>query len=105
VIETVVASVVLVLCVALLARMALSPRYQQRVDGLARRLVQAGRRVVVACYREPMARRQAARAAAEAIRRARRRSAGSGKDGAAWEGEREGNLYKPRSFRRPRKPH
>jgi hypothetical protein len=98
VIEAILASVGLVICVVLLIRMGLSPR-------LTRRCVLSVKRFVVACYQQPLARRNAARAAAEAIRRARTRSAGDGKDAPRWEGEREGNLYKPKSFKRPRKPH
>jgi hypothetical protein len=105
VIEAILASVGLVICVVLLIRMGLSPRLQHRLDGITRRSVQSVKRFVVACYQQPLARRNAARAAAEAIRRARTRSAGDGKDAPRWEGEREGNLYKPKSFKRPRKPH
>ena len=100
--EPILAGFVLAVCVVLLVRMLLNFRYQRRFDSLMRRAGGACRRFVQASYQWPSARRRAARAAAEAIRRAR--------DGAAngngqWQGDREGNVYKPKSFRRPRKPH
>jgi hypothetical protein len=112
VIETILASIVLAICVLLLVRMWVSPRVRDRMDAIGRRCRRAGERVLAACWREPLARRHAARAANEAIRRARRRSAhgtppagADGKESDSFNGEREGNVYKPKSFRRPHKPH
>lgn len=102
VIETILASVTLAVCLVLLGRMMLKPRLQQRVDAAVRRAVAACRRSVTSAYRWRSFRREAARAAEEAIRRAR----GPGpRAGGAWDGDREGNVYKPKSFKRPRKPH
>jgi hypothetical protein len=99
VIETILASVTLAVCLVLLGRMMLKPRQQQRVDTAVRRVVMACRRSVTSAYRWRSFRREAARAAEEAIRRAR------GPGQSAWEGDRDGNVYKPKSFKRPRKPH
>lgn len=101
-IETILASVTLAVCLALLGRMMLTPRLQQRLDSAVLRAVIACRRSVTSAYRWRSFRREAARAAEEAIRRAR--GPGPGTRG-AWEGDREGNVYKPKSFKRPRKPH
>jgi hypothetical protein len=95
VIKTLLAIAVLTVCVLLLARLWLSPAQQARIDGAARRTGQALRRGVVSAYRWPRSRRNAARIADEAIRRARERRDGT------W----EGNVYKPKSFKRPHKPH
>lgn len=101
-IETILASVTLAVCLALLGRMMLKPHLQQRLDTAVRRAVMACRRSVTSAYRWRSFRREAARAAEEAIRRAR--GAGPSARG-AWDGDREGNVYKPKSFKRPRKPH
>lgn len=101
-IETILASVTLAVCLVLLGRMMLKPRQQQRLDAAVRRTVQACRRSVTSAYRWRSFRKEAARAAEEAIRRAR----GPGpRTGGSWDGDREGNVYKPKSFKRPRKPH
>lgn len=101
-IETILASVTLAVCLVLLGRMMLKPRQQQRLDAAVRRAVQACRRSMSSAYRWRSFRKEAARAAEEAIRRAR----GPGPHaGGSWEGDREGNVYKPKSFKRPRKPH
>lgn len=101
-IETILASVTLTVCFVLLGRMMLKPHLQQRVDAAVRRAVQTCRRSVASAYRWRSFRKEAARAAEEAIRRAR----GPGPQGdGSWGGDREGNVYKPKSFKRPRKPH
>lgn len=79
------AGAVLAACVVMLLRLCLGARLRLRFDLAARAL-----------WRAPMMlvhRMRAARGAAEAIRRAK--SAGE------W----DGNVYTPKSFRRPRKPH
>jgi hypothetical protein len=96
VIQTLLAAVVLAVCVLMLARLWLNPAQQARIDGAARRITQAIGRAFVTAYRWPRSRRNAARIADEAIRRAREPHA----DG-TW----EGNVYKPKSFKRPHKPH
>src|SRR5262245_19713034 len=92
-IETVLASLGLLICGALLLRMALSPQRQRRWDGFWRR--QLGRvrsygRWLARQWRLLRSSRRAQRAAGEAIERARR---------AEHDVDREGNVIKPRSFR------
>jgi hypothetical protein len=75
----------------MLLRMAAGPRRTQRLDALVRRAWERGRGLL---RRRPGPRRQpsaqdAARAAEETIRRAR----GKG------DTERDGNVYRPKSFR------
>ncbi|MEW6706486.1 MAG: hypothetical protein AB1430_16690 [Pseudomonadota bacterium] len=92
-IEKLFAAAVLLACLGALARMALKPRQQQRLDAALQRAWQRVRGVFRR-RREPPARpltqQDAAKAAEEAIRRAR-------------EGQWEGNVFRPRSFRRPKK--
>ena len=91
-IEPLLAGATLALCVALLVRLMLGARRRQRFDAALVRFWRTSRRHALHLWHW-RARRQAARqAAAEAIRRA---SSGS------WDGTRDGNVYKPRSFRKP----
>ena len=89
-IEKVFAAVVLVACLVGLLRMALQPRQQQRLDGALRGAWQRLRSIGKPRPPRAPTADDAARAAQEAIRRAR-------------DGHWEGNVYKPRSFRRPKK--
>ena len=83
--ERVMAAVVLVVCVLLLLRLALGARRRARVDAVARRAYQAVRQLIISTRH----RREAMRVADEAIKRAR--------DRGSW----DGNVYKPKSFRKP----
>ncbi|HZE92229.1 MAG TPA: hypothetical protein VE029_11075 [Rhizobacter sp.] len=92
-IEMVLSAVTLALCVLLLLRLALGRRRRQRLDDAAYRAWWRLRRIGHRMLHWRASRKEAARAAEAAIRRAR--------DGV----QRDGNVYKPRSFREPRKPH
>jgi hypothetical protein len=83
--ERVMAGIVLTVCVLLLLRLALGARRRARVDAAARRAYLAVRQLIVSTRH----RREAMRVADEAIKRARDR------------GEWDGNVYKPKSFRKP----
>jgi len=89
--EAILALLLLVVCLVVGLRMMLGSTRRQRMDAAWARLVDRlkGRRPP----KRPMRPDEAARAAEEAIRRAR--------EGGHW----EGNVFKPRSFRRPKKPH
>ena len=93
VIDKVLALFVLAACVLLLLRLAVGARRRQRFDAALRRAWGSLRRHVVTLWNWRSTQRNAERVAAETIRRAR---------GAV---ERDGNVYKPKSFRGPRKPH
>jgi hypothetical protein len=86
-------------CLVLLVRLAMPERLRWRMDAAARRTWQAFRAWVLRVWRWRSQRKRAARIAEEAIRRARESV------------EREGNVYRPKSFRErrdsdePRKPH
>jgi uncharacterized protein HemY len=82
---------VLAVCVVLLVHMALGARRQRAVEMALRRSFAAVRRAARRAMHWRSTRRQAARAAEEAIRR-------------ASDGQWDGNVYKPK-FRPPRKPH
>lgn len=84
-IERVFAATVLAVCVLLLVRLLLGDRRRQKVDSALRRTAAAAQGAVVNLRH----RRTAARVAEDAIRRARDR------------GEWDGNVYKPKSFRKP----
>lgn len=96
VIEKVLPAIGLLVCGVLLVRMTLSPRRRQAFDAAMRnhwyRIKRFSQRAV---NWRPSSRKQAARVAEEAIERARRQR----------DTEREGNVYRPKSFKGPRKPH
>ena len=77
----------------MLVRLMLGERRQQRFDWAMRRAYEACRRRVLSIARRRSTKRDAERVAEEAIKRAREAT------------ERDGNVYKPNSFRGPRKPH
>ena len=79
-------------CLVLLVRLALPERFRWRLDAAARRYWQAFSARVLRVWRWRSQRKQAARMAEEAIRRARQSV------------ERDGNVYRPKSFREPREP-
>ncbi|MED5617778.1 hypothetical protein [Ideonella sp. BN130291] len=91
-VEKIFAAGVLVACLVALLRMALPNRLQHRLDARLRRAWAGCLRLVDRLRRRRAPPPDPARVAEEAIRRAR-------------EGHWEGNVYKPRSFRRPKKPH
>jgi hypothetical protein len=95
--QQIFAGLVLVACALLLFRLVLGERRRYRFDAAARRLWFLLRRFALSLYQKLLSlwhwrssRRQAAQAAEEAIRRAR-----------SAEGEWDGNVYKPKSFRKP----
>ncbi|PPE70552.1 hypothetical protein IS481_09565 [Caldimonas thermodepolymerans] len=92
-IEKSFAALVFAVCIVLLLRMLVGERRRARLDAAWLRLWQALRRRAVAVWRWWPARREAARAAEQAIRRAR-----------GERGHWEGNVYRAGAFRRPRKP-
>ena len=101
VIEQALAGVAFVVCALLFARLFLAERRRRRVDAVVLHGLAAWRRRATALWRWRAARREAARVAEEAIRRARRHGNGGDEDDGSW----DGNVYKPKSFRGPRKPH
>ena len=95
-IEKVFAALVLAVCVLLLVRLLMSARQRYRLDMSLRAIGRKTQRVARATWRTaraawhwPGARRASKKAAAEVIERAR---------GGVT---REGNVYKPESFRKP----
>ena len=84
--ERVLAAIVLVVCVALFARLLIGARRRAQLDAVLRRTARSVRDAVMSIRH----RREAARVADEAIARARKR-----------DGEWDGNVYKPKSFRKP----
>lgn len=94
--EKILASLGLVVCVALLVHMALGARRRQAVDARVARLLQGLRHTAHRLWHWRSSREAARRAADDAIQRARQGRAS---------GEWDGNVYRPRSFKGPKKPH
>ena len=91
-VEKVFAGIVLAVCGFLMLRLLLGERRRYRFDAALRRFAISCRIRALRMWHWRSAHRQAKRDAEEAIRRAR-------------EGEWDGNVYKPKSFKRPRKLH
>lgn len=84
--EHVLAALVVAVCAVLLLRLLIGEKRRARLDAALRRAVRSVRGLAMSARH----RREAARVAEEAIERARQRS-----------GEWDGNVYKPKSFRKP----
>ena len=96
-IETFFAALVLATCVLLLVRMALGARHRVRFDALFgrwRRQSGRGLDALLGALRRPSAEVRARRETAAAIRRAQ------GRDEA---GDWDGNVYRPKSFKRKKR--
>lgn len=94
--EKLFSAVVLLMCVLMLLRLCLGERLRGRVDAALRRFGVRARGLALRAgqWRKwRQSRAAAVREAEEAIRRARRHA------------ERDGNVIRPDSFRKPRKPH
>ena len=89
--EKIIAALTLAACAVLLARLLMGETRRWRFDAAVRRGWFATRRRFLLMWHWRASRRAAARAADDAIRRARQ------KDGGEW----DGNVYKPKSFRKP----
>ena len=95
--QQIFAGLVLATCALLLVRLVIGERRRYRFDAAARHLWLRLRRLALALHRKLLSlwhwrasRRRAAQAAEEAIRRAR-----------SADGSWDGNVYKPKSFRKP----
>ena len=88
-IERTLAGVTLAICALLLLRLLIGARHRARVDALVRRRAHAAWQSTLSIANWRGRRRAAQRAAEDAIRRAARK------------GEWDGNVYKPKSFRKP----
>jgi hypothetical protein len=86
--------VIAVLCLLMLARLALGDTRRARLDRALIRMAQTWRRRALALWYWRSARQAAAKATQEAMNRARRAQV-----------DKEGNVYKPEAFKGPRKPH
>lgn len=91
--EKIFAGLALALCIVLMVRLALGPARRWRCDRAVVRSFGLLRSRAVQLVRWRTTSKAAARAADEAIRRARGRY------------DRDGNVYRPRDFKGPRKPH
>ncbi len=100
-IEKLFAGIVLAVCIVLMLRLVLGARRRARFDAAARRAWGNSQLFLSSAYHWRSHRREAERTAEEVIRRAQERSANSD----SMDGEWEGNVYKPKSFRKPRKLH
>jgi len=105
--QTLLAALGLAICIALAVHMALPYRARARVDaalaGLTGRLRKQAARAT-GWRREQRQARAAALEAERVIRRARESALHDARDGRAA-GEWDGNVYRPKSFDKPKKPH
>jgi hypothetical protein len=101
VIEKLFAGLVLGICLVLMLRLVLGTRRRARFDAAARRAWGNSRHFLHSAYHWRSHRREAERTADEVIRRAKGRSTDPDRPDGEW----EGNVYKPKSFRKPRKLH
>lgn len=91
-VEKLIAAAILLACLVAMARLLMKDRQRARLDAALQRTWQRCRRAAQRLRRGPKPAPDAAQLTEELIRRAR-------------EGHWEGNVYKPRSFRKPKKPH
>jgi hypothetical protein len=85
------AALIFAACIVMLARLLMGEPRRYRFDAAARRVGFALKRRVFLAWHWRASKRAAAQAAEDAIRRARTKG----------EGEWDGNVYKPKSFRKP----
>lgn len=105
--NTVLAAIGLVVCIALAVHMALPYRLQARVDAALQGAwawvrLQAAR--LMGWRRQQRQARAAALEADRVIRRARESALHDARD-SRTDGAWEGNVYRPKSFDKPKKPH
>lgn len=104
--HTVLAALGLVVCIALAVHMALPWRARARVDAAVARLMGWVQRQMARLTGWRRRQRQTRAAALEAERVIRRaREAALREQGQRLGGEWDGNVYRPKSFEKPRKPH
>ena len=102
--NTVLATLGLVVCIAMAVHMALPYRAQVRVEQAVARLggwLKSQLDRATGWRRRQRATRAAALEAERVIRRARE----SAQSDARLDGEWDGNVYRPKSFEKPKKPH
>lgn len=105
--QTLLAATGLVVCIALAVHMMLPYRLKTRVDRAARGLADGAQRQFARLMGWRRQRRQTRAAALEAervIRRARESALHDARD-SRTDGAWEGNVYRPKSFEKPKKPH
>lgn len=95
--ELIVAGLTVLVCATLLLRLVLSLPRRARFDAFWRRLWRGLRSLWQRLVTAPARRRAAVREAREVIERVRRTPA----EGGHW----DGNVYRPKTFKRPKKPH
>jgi len=105
-IETVFLAIVLAVCAVLLVRLLIGERRRWRFDAALWRAVRPAQRAwgsVRRWYARRRATANAAKVAKEVIRRARDKARNGSRDGSDGktraEGEWDGNVYRPKSFR------
>lgn len=98
----IVAAICLIALIRLFLSAALRRRFDQALQRLWGRCQAATRRLVQRLRHRPMSKKEAARLAQDAIERARRNQR---RDAGKAHGKWDGNVYRPKSFKGPRKPH
>jgi hypothetical protein len=101
--HTVLAATGLAICIALALHMALPYRLRARVDAGVARLAGWARAQMdrLTGWRRRQRQTRAAALEAERVIRRARESAQQGRSDGEW----DGNVYRPKSFEKPKKPH
>ena len=105
IIEKLLAGIVLAICAVLMLRLLIGARRRARFDTAVRRAWARIRWWLATAWHWRRRRREAQRAADAIIRRARGDTKGAEDGDDRADGQWEGNVYKPKSFRKPRKLH
>lgn len=98
--EKILPTVVATACLVALVRLCLGAKRRWQFDQAMRRVWGRIRAVPQRMKQRPMSKKEAQQLAQDAIERARRNKQRDAVDG-NW----DGNVYRPKSFKGPRKPH
>ena len=99
--DKILPAIVATACLVALARLCLGAQRRRRFDQAMRRVWGNIKALPQRIKDRPMSKKEAAQLAQDAIERARRNK----RNGAADDGSWDGNVYRPKSFKGPRKPH
>lgn len=98
--DKILPAIVATVCLVALVRLCLGAQRRRQFDQAMRRTWAALKALPQRARNRPMSKKEAAKLAQDAIDRARRNQR-NGVDDGSW----DGNVYRPKSFKGPRKPH
>lgn len=98
--DKILPAIVATACLVALVRLCLGARRQRQFDQAVQRVWYRLKALPQRIKNRPMSKKEAAQLAQDAIERARKNKR-NGVDEGNW----DGNVYRPKSFKGPRKPH